>query len=35
MQQLEADNGIDVEIDKDKLIYGEGTNLVQPVNIVY
>jgi hypothetical protein len=30
LQQLEADNETDVEIDKDKLIYGEGTNLVQP-----
>jgi len=30
LQQLEADNESDVEIDADKLIYGEGTNLVQP-----
>ena len=28
--QLEADNEIDVEIDKDKLIFGERTNIVQP-----
>ena len=27
--ELESHNEVDVEIDSDKVIYGEGTNLVQ------
>ena len=27
--ELESHNEVDVEIDSDKIIYGEGTNLVQ------